>query len=98
MVIFGFSRGAYTARSLSGRIAKCGLLTLGAPLSVKRLYDRYRLGSKRQTPASTSRTKARLTSGHIGLEGLDEAAVDLGDEDRASVAAAKRQVGRVFSP
>ena len=49
LFIFGFSRGAYTARSLSGLIAKCGLLTLGAPLSVKQLYDRYRLGSKRQT-------------------------------------------------
>jgi uncharacterized protein (DUF2235 family) len=49
LFIFGFSRGAYTARSLSGLIAKCGLLTLGAPLSVKQLYDRYRLGNKRQT-------------------------------------------------
>lgn len=29
--IFGFSRGAYTARSLSGFIARCGLLHSGAP-------------------------------------------------------------------
>jgi uncharacterized protein (DUF2235 family) len=41
--IFGFSRGAYTARSLSGLIAKCGVLKLGAPLSIEQLYDRYRL-------------------------------------------------------
>ncbi|HEY6904879.1 MAG TPA: DUF2235 domain-containing protein [Candidatus Acidoferrales bacterium] len=34
LFIFGFSRGAYTARSLSGFISKCGLLTAGAPLSV----------------------------------------------------------------
>src|ERR1700687_1100578 len=40
--IFGFSRGAYTARSLAGYIAKCGLLKLGAPLGVKQLYKRYR--------------------------------------------------------
>jgi uncharacterized protein (DUF2235 family) len=40
--IFGFSRGAYTARSLAGFIAKCGLLKAGAPLGVKQLYDRYR--------------------------------------------------------
>ena len=33
--IFGFSRGAYTARSLAGFIAKCGLLKSGAPLGVK---------------------------------------------------------------
>jgi len=41
--IFGFSRGAYTARSLSGLICKCGVLKLGAPLSIEQLYDRYRL-------------------------------------------------------
>lgn len=41
--IFGFSRGAYTARSLSGLISKCGILKRGAPLSIEQLYDRYRL-------------------------------------------------------
>ena len=41
--IFGFSRGAYTARSLSGLISKCGILKLGAPLSIEQLYARYRL-------------------------------------------------------
>ena len=40
--IFGFSRGAYTARSLSGLISKCGILKLGAPLSIEQLYERYR--------------------------------------------------------
>src|SRR6185312_15761044 len=40
--IFGFSRGAYTARSLSGLICKCGVLTPGAPLSIEQLYSRYR--------------------------------------------------------
>jgi uncharacterized protein (DUF2235 family) len=41
--IFGFSRGAYTARSFAGLICKCGVLKLGAPLSIEQLYDRYRL-------------------------------------------------------
>ncbi|BAM93162.1 conserved hypothetical protein [Bradyrhizobium oligotrophicum S58] len=41
--IFGFSRGAYTARSLSGLISKCGVLRLGAPLSIEQLYTRYRI-------------------------------------------------------
>ena len=47
--IFGFSRGAYTARSLAGFIAKCGLLIPGAPLGVKQLYNRYRQGSEERT-------------------------------------------------
>jgi uncharacterized protein (DUF2235 family) len=40
--IFGFSRGAYTARSLAGFIAKCGLLKAGGALGVNQLYSRYR--------------------------------------------------------
>lgn len=40
--IFGFSRGAYTARSLSGFVSKCGLLVSGAPLGVNQLFKRYR--------------------------------------------------------
>jgi uncharacterized protein (DUF2235 family) len=40
--IFGFSRGAYTARSLAGFIAKCGLLKAGGALGVTQLYNRYR--------------------------------------------------------
>ena len=40
--IFGFSRGAYAARSLSGLISTCGVLEPGAPLSIQQLYERYR--------------------------------------------------------
>lgn len=47
--IFGFSRGAYTARSLSGLISKCGLLMPGAPLSDNQLYARYRRASAART-------------------------------------------------
>lgn len=39
--IFGFSRGAFTARSLAGFITKYGLLKAGAPLGVRQLFDRY---------------------------------------------------------
>jgi uncharacterized protein (DUF2235 family) len=42
--IFGFSRGSYTARSLSGFVSRCGVLKPGGPLSIRQLYDRYRLG------------------------------------------------------
>jgi uncharacterized protein (DUF2235 family) len=43
--IFGFSRGAFTARSLAGFVSKCGLLKPGGPLSLNQLYDRYRKGT-----------------------------------------------------
>jgi uncharacterized protein (DUF2235 family) len=49
--IFGFSRGAYTARSLSGFVSKSGLLQRGAPLGVNQLYKRYR-----RSDAKTIRT------------------------------------------
>jgi uncharacterized protein (DUF2235 family) len=42
LFIFGFSRGAYAARSLSGLVSKCGVLKPGAPLSIEQLYARYR--------------------------------------------------------
>ncbi len=45
--VFGFSRGAYTARSLTGFIAKYGLLKPGSPLSVNQLYERYRRAEDR---------------------------------------------------
>ncbi len=43
--IFGFSRGAFTARSLAGFISKCGLLKPGSPMSLNQLYERYRKGN-----------------------------------------------------
>jgi uncharacterized protein (DUF2235 family) len=51
--IFGFSRGAFTARSLAGFISKCGLLEPGAPLSVGQLYERYR--NRNNVPMATIR-------------------------------------------
>jgi uncharacterized protein (DUF2235 family) len=39
--IFGFSRGAFTARSLVGFISTCGLLRRGAPLTVNELWGTY---------------------------------------------------------
>lgn len=40
--IFGFSRGAYTARSLTGLVATDGILKAGSPIGVKELFDRYK--------------------------------------------------------
>ena len=44
--IFGFSRGAYTARSLAGLIAVDGLLKAGSPIGVTELFDRYKKGDE----------------------------------------------------
>ena len=40
--IFGFSRGAYTARSLAGLITKFGILKPGSPIGLTQLYERYK--------------------------------------------------------
>lgn len=40
--IFGFSRGAFTARAFAGLIAKHGVLKPGAPIGVGQLWERYK--------------------------------------------------------
>src|SRR5690349_17709816 len=40
--VFGFSRGAYTARSLAGLIRKCGLLNSVTPQTIAQAYELYR--------------------------------------------------------
>ena len=40
--VFGFSRGAYTARSLVGFLSACGLLRPDAPANIKAAYELYR--------------------------------------------------------
>lgn len=42
--LFGFSRGAFEARSLAGLISRYGILRRGSPLGVTQLFDRYKLG------------------------------------------------------
>lgn len=45
--VFGFSRGAYTARSVAGLISKHGLLRPGSPLGTAQLFERYRRSDDR---------------------------------------------------
>jgi uncharacterized protein (DUF2235 family) len=61
--IFGFSRGAFTARSLAGFISKCGLLKPGSPISLKQLYARYRMGT-----APSVRALAKLADANLSQE------------------------------
>ena len=47
--IFGFSRGAYAARSLAGLIARCGVPQAGSPIGIDEVYDRYKRGDEANT-------------------------------------------------
>lgn len=66
--IFGFSRGAFTARSLAGFITKQGLLSRGAPLGVGQIYDRY----KRSNCATIYNLYDRQQSGELKDSTLEE--------------------------
>ena len=63
LFIFGFSRGAFTARSLAGFISKCGLLKPGSPVSMKQMFERYRKGT-----ATTVGALARAADGELSQE------------------------------
>lgn len=65
--VFGFSRGAYTARSLVGMIARCGLLAPGAPMPVLQVFERYRRGSD-ATPLYTLEYEKRNGRTDFDLE------------------------------
>lgn len=45
--LFGFSRGAYTARSVAGVIILCGLLKRGGDLDCQDIYKRYQAGKNK---------------------------------------------------
>lgn len=53
--LLGFSRGAFTVRSLSGMIYHCGLVSVPTWAEVEQAYDLYRL---RPTRADTERKQA----------------------------------------
>ena len=53
--VFGFSRGSFTARSLIGLIAKCGLLHRGAPIPPAQLWNAYRILGRHENPKTKSK-------------------------------------------
>ncbi|UWR21329.1 DUF2235 domain-containing protein [Sulfitobacter sp. S190] len=59
IMIFGFSRGAYTARSLAGMIRKCGILKSPTPENVDAAFDLYRLAGPENHPDALQIIKAR---------------------------------------
>ena len=48
--LFGFSRGAYTARSVAGMIRKCGIVEDTSPDSINRAFRLYRKGGPANAP------------------------------------------------
>lgn len=57
--LFGFSRGAFAARSLAGLIATCGLLSPEAPISFTQLFERYQRGEKARPIYQLRRMKSQ---------------------------------------
>jgi uncharacterized protein (DUF2235 family) len=88
--LFGFSRGAYTARSLGGLIRKCGLLTRGADGSVEKsalsaAYDLYRdTNSKPDDPVSVVFRQQHSIDVDIHFIGVWDTVGSLGIPDTAS--------------
>ena len=50
IMVFGFSRGAYTARSLVGMIRKCGILEEASTARVNEVFRLYRLRGEENAP------------------------------------------------
>lgn len=88
--LFGFSRGAYTARSLGGLIRKCGLLRRGADGSVSAAdistaYDFYRdTASKPDDPVATAFRATHSIEIGIHFIGVWDTVGSLGIPDTAS--------------
>lgn len=82
IMIFGFSRGAYTARSLAGMIRKCGILENPTQANVARAFRLYRTRGAQNSPdAAHIRAQRRELSPHFAtsqadvLERQDESAL-----------------------
>lgn len=64
--IFGFSRGAYTARSLVGLIRNCGILKRGRAPYVAEAFRRYRDRGRQNAPNSDEMRAFRDEHGYQG--------------------------------
>lgn len=59
LYLFGFSRGAYTVRSLAGLIGNCGILRNAHADKIASAYSLYRRRSKASSPANAESTEFR---------------------------------------
>ncbi|ABG31403.1 DUF2235 domain-containing protein [Roseobacter denitrificans] len=72
IMIFGFSRGAYTARSLVGMIRKCGILSDPTPENLRSAFRLYRSRGARNAPdAPHVRAQRRRLSPDYATSAVD---------------------------
>ena len=77
--LFGFSRGAFTVRSLAGVICRCGLLERDAVIKASRRTRKHKLkrilrAYRSEIPRCTSEERVRKT---LGIDGLRLRSVDI---------------------
>ena len=78
--IFGFSRGAYTARSLAGMIAVCGLPTVNQadPKCVDMAFEAYRNAAMRKSLLETLNDNYKMGQPKIQMLGVWDTVGSLG--------------------
>jgi uncharacterized protein (DUF2235 family) len=78
--LFGFSRGAYTARSLGGMIAICGLPTVNQndPKCVDMAFEAYRNAAQRPTLLDSLKAAYKMDTAQIQLLGVWDTVGSLG--------------------
>ena len=62
--LFGFSRGAYTIRSLCGLINNCGLLKRADANLIQRAFEHYKKSSKKYSPSGSESVAFRKEHSH----------------------------------
>ncbi|MBI3896833.1 MAG: DUF2235 domain-containing protein [Gammaproteobacteria bacterium] len=78
LFLFGFSRGAYTVRSLSGLIGRCGLPPAKDTKAVKRAYDLYRQSTNAKGKAKAAEFKAKQRQPSVHFIGVWDTVGSLG--------------------
>ncbi len=64
LYLFGFSRGAYTVRSLAGFIRNCGILKRTHARLIHSAFELYRARDKHPASVTARRFRKRLSCGH----------------------------------
>jgi uncharacterized protein (DUF2235 family) len=67
LYFFGFSRGAFTVRSLAGLIRNCGILRPDAAHMLDKAYALYRAGGRASHPREKESTLFRLTYAYTDI-------------------------------
>ena len=68
--VFGYSRGAYTVRSLAGMIRKCGILRRDRASALREAYDFYRSGVHPKDPVAESFRSRNAHAAHVTCIGV----------------------------